>query len=80
MQDYTLKLSENNNKALALLNYLRTLDFIEISKTTDWYDELNFKQKESINKGIEDLENRNTYTDEDVRKNIHQRIINAQAK
>jgi len=70
MQDYTLKLLENNNKALALLNYLRTLDFIEISKATDWYDELNFKQKESINKGIEDLENGNTYADEDVRKNI----------
>ncbi len=80
MQNYTLKLSENNNKALALLNYLRTLDFIEIYKTTDWYDELNFKQKESINKGVEDLENGNTYADEDVRKDIHQRIIKAQAK
>ena len=76
----TLDIDINNNKALALLNYLRTLDFIEISKTNDWYDELNFKQKESINKGIEDLENGNTYADEDVRKNIHHRILKAQAK
>ena len=80
MQDYILKISENNSKALALLNYLKTLDFIEISETTDWYNELNFKQKESINKGIEDLENGNTYADEDVRGDIHQRILKAQAK
>ena len=76
----TLEIDINNNKALALIDFIRTLDFIKISKTTDWYDELNFKQKESINKGIEDLENGNTYADEDVRKNIHQRIIKAQAK
>jgi len=80
MQNYTLTIQEDNSKALALLDYLKSIDFIKISKTTDWYDELNFKQKESINKGIEDLENGNTYADEDVRKNIHQRIIKAQAK
>ena len=77
---FTIDIDTSNNKALALINYIRTLDFIKISKTTDWWDELNFKQKESINKGIEDLENGNTYADEDVRKNIHQRIINAQTK
>ena len=80
MQDYTLKLSENNNKAIALLNYLKTLDFIEIYKTNDWHDELNSEQIKSINKGIEDLENGNTHSDEDMRKNIHHRILTAQAK
>ena len=79
MQNYTLTIQENNSKALALLDYLKSIDFVKISKTTDWYDELNFKQKESINKGIEDLENGDTYADEDVRKDIHQRIIKTQA-
>lgn len=77
---FTLDIDISNNKALAFIEYIKSLDFIEISKTTDWYDELNFKQKESINKGIEDLENGNTYADEDVRKDIHQRITNAQSK
>jgi len=77
---FTIDIDTSNNKALAFINYIRTLDFIKISKTTDWYDELNFKQKESINKGIEDLENGDTYADEDVRGAIHQRIINAQTK
>ena len=76
----TLDIDTNNNKAIALLNYLRTLDFIKISKSTDWYDDLTLQQKESINKGIEDLENGNTYADEDVREDIHQRILKAQSK
>jgi len=65
---FTIDIDTSNNKALALINYIWTLDFIKISKTTDWYDELNFKQKESINKGIDDLVNGNTYTDEDMKK------------
>jgi len=48
------------------------------SKTTDWYDELSQEQIKSINKGLEDLENGNIHKDEDVRKSIHQRILNAQ--
>ncbi len=80
VQDYILKLPENNNKALALLNYLRTFDFIEISKASDWYDELNSKHKDAINRGIEDLENGNIHADEDVRKEIHQRILKAHTK
>ena len=80
MQDYILKLSENNSKALALLNYLRTLDFIEITKTNDWYDDLNYEQKESIDKGIKDLDNGNTYSDEDVREYAHSHILKALTK
>ncbi len=80
MQDYTLTISEKNSKAVALLNYLKTLDFIEISKTVDWWDELSQENKKAINKGLKDLENGNTHTDEEVRKSIHQRILNAQTK
>ncbi len=80
MQAYTLKLSENSNKAKALLNYLRTLDFIEVTKTNDWYNELNSNQKASIEKGIEDLNSGNTYSDEDVREYAHLHILKAQSK
>lgn len=77
MQDYTLSIPEDSNKALALLNYLKTLDFVSITKSKDWYNELNQEQIQSINKGLEDIENGNTHTDEDVRESIHQRILKA---
>ena len=48
MEDYTLRISENNAKALALLDYLKTLDFVELSKTTDWWDEISTANKTSI--------------------------------
>jgi hypothetical protein len=80
MQNYTLRISENSSEARALLNYLKTLDFIEITKTTDWWDELNQENKKAINNGLYDLEHGNTYSDDEVRKNIHQRILNAQVK
>ncbi|OQX81879.1 MAG: hypothetical protein B6D64_01530 [Bacteroidetes bacterium 4484_276] len=79
MQDYTLTISEKSNKALALLNYLRTLDFVEITKTNDWWDELSQENKNAIQQGIYDLDNGNIHTDEEVRKNIRQRILNAKS-
>jgi len=78
MAQFTISISENNNKALALLNYLKTLDFVSITKIEDWYDELSQEQIKSINKGLEDLENGNIHKDEDVRESIHQRILNAE--
>jgi len=78
MSDYTLTIPENSSDALALLNYLKSLNFVSITKTTDWYDELSQEQIKSINKGLEDLDNGNIHKDEDVRKSIHQRILNAQ--
>ena len=77
MQDYTITISENSSKALALLNYLKTLDFISITEAKDWYNELSPEQIKSVNKGLEDLKNGNTHTDEEVRANIHSRILKA---
>lgn len=76
MQNYTLRIPENN-KAFALLNYLKTLDFIEIEKTIDWWDELSQENKNDIEQGLNDFENGNVHSDEDVRKNIRQRIFNS---
>ena len=37
MEDYTLKILDNNSKAMALLTYLKSLDFIEVKKSSDWW-------------------------------------------
>lgn len=80
MADYTLKLSEKNAKALALLNYIKTLDFVELTKTTDWYDELTAENKASIDRGLDDLKNNRIHSDEEVRKSVRERILNAKSK
>jgi len=78
MQNYTLTIPEDNNKAVALLDYLKTLDFLNITKNTDWYEDLSPEQIKSINNGLDDLENGHTHIDAEVRKSIHQRILNAE--
>ncbi len=80
MQDYTLRIPDSNTKAATLLNYLKTLDFIEITKVTDWYEELEQEGKHAINKGLDDLKNDNIHSDISVRKSIHERILKDQNK
>ena len=80
MEDYTLRIPEENSKALALLTYLKSLDFIELSKTTDWWDEISKENKAAIQKGLDDVENGRVHSDEEVRKSIRQRILKAKNK
>jgi hypothetical protein len=80
MADYTLKISEKNAKAIALINYLKTLDFVELTKSVDWWDELSEDNKASIQRGLDDLDNGRVFSDEDARKAVRQRILNAQKK
>ncbi|NOQ72499.1 MAG: hypothetical protein GQ574_10885 [Crocinitomix sp.] len=49
------------------------------SKDADWYDDLNEQEKQSIERGLNDLKNGNTHTSEEVRKSIRQRIENKSA-
>lgn len=74
MQEYNLKIPENDSRALALLDYLKTLDFIQLSKITDWYEELTNENKHSVQRGLNDLENGNNFSNEDISKSIRQRI------
>ena len=74
MQEYHLKISEDSDKALALLDYLKTLDFVQLTKANDWWDGLSKKNKESIQKGENDLERGHTFSNEEVSKSIRQRI------
>ena len=71
MQNYKLTILENSNKAIALLNYLKSIDFVKISKTADWWDTLTIEQQNSINKGIEQLDNGEGIAHNEVRKNVN---------
>lgn len=77
MQNYTIKISENNAKAKALIQYLKTLDFVELTKTNDWWDELGAESKASIERGLDDLKNDRVHNDQDVRNSIRERILKA---
>jgi len=72
MADYTLKISEKNAKAIALINYLKTLDFIELtkSKPVDWWDELSEENKASIERGIKQADEGKLISNEDAKKRI----------
>jgi predicted alpha-1,6-mannanase (GH76 family) len=54
------------------------IERLKKAKTSDWWDSLSIEQQEIVNKGLADLETGNFYTDEEVRKSIHQRILEAQ--
>ena len=71
MQNYTLTISEDNNKAIALLNYLKSIDFVKITKTVDWWDSLSIEQQNSIGKGIEQLDKGEGIAHSNVRKSVN---------
>jgi predicted transcriptional regulator len=55
----------------------KTLDFIELKESTDWWNELNDENKASIERGLEDLKNGREHSDEDVRKSVRDYISKA---
>ncbi|MBL4651657.1 MAG: hypothetical protein JKY53_02175 [Flavobacteriales bacterium] len=70
MEDYTLRISENNSKALALLNYLKTLDFVELTKSTDWWSEMSPENKASIEQGLKQADKGELVSHEDAKKRL----------
>ena len=80
MLNYTIKISENNAKAIAFINYIQTLDFVELTEVSDWYDNLDLENKASIEKGLSDIKNNNVHADEEVRISIRERILKFQNK
>lgn len=74
---YTLKTDPSNEKAMALLNYLKTLDFIELRLAEDTIeDALNQQEKLSIDRRLKDLKEERIHSHENVRKIIRSRIQN----
>jgi hypothetical protein len=77
MKNYTIKITENNAKATALIRYLKSLDFIELTKTSDWWDELTPENIASIERGLDDLKHKRVHDDHEVRKAVSERFIMA---
>ena len=68
-----LDIDITNVKALALLNYIRTLDFIAIKENKNI---LTNEQKQAIDKSIEQLKNGESFTHDQVMNETKQRYHN----
>ena len=68
----TLNIDPANAKALALINYIRTLDFVSFEEKQTLTD----IQKRAIDKGIEDLEQGRSYSHTEVMKETKKRYPN----
>ena len=77
---HTIQIDDTNSKAKALLEYLKTLDFVKLTDNSDWYDELNEVNVNSIQLGLDDLINGHVVSDSEVRSSIQQRILKASQK
>ncbi len=61
-----LTLNIKDNKYFFFLELLKSMDFVSIANNEDWYENLSAKEKKSIQKGIEDLENGRVHSHEEV--------------
>ncbi|UPQ80059.1 hypothetical protein M0M57_04305 [Flavobacterium azooxidireducens] len=64
MKQLTIKIKDN--KYSFFLELLKSMDFVSIVEDNDWYENLSLKEKKEIQKGINDLENGRTYSQEEV--------------
>ena len=82
MEDYTLSVPEGDSKAIALLNYLKTLDFVQLKKAEkgDWWNLISSENQASVQRGVDDLDNGKSQSDNAVRNSVRQKIINAKNK
>ena len=68
----TINIDPTNAKALALLNYIKTLDFITFEESQDLTD----AQKSAIDKGLEALEQGKSFTHSEVMRETKERYPN----
>ena len=63
MKQITINIKDH--KYSFFLDLLKKMDFVSIVEE-DWYESLSVEEKKSIQKGIEDLESGNIYTNDEV--------------
>ncbi len=71
---HTIQIDDTNSKAKALLEYLKTLDFVKLTDNSNWYDELSQTNKNSILQGLDNIRNGKVQSDLDVRNSISHKI------
>ena len=74
MTEYILQLPDNNSSAKALLEYIKSLDFVKLSPSKDWYDELTAEQKEGIETALKELKAGKGIAHDDVVNRINKRF------
>jgi predicted transcriptional regulator len=80
MTRFTISISEYDDKAKALMEYLKTLEFITIEETSVSEYELSEEELEALNRGLKDIDEGRVYSDEEVKKRIRNKIENAGKK
>ncbi|NPA38086.1 MAG: hypothetical protein GXO47_14685 [Chlorobi bacterium] len=74
MTRFTISISEYDDKAKALMEYLKTLDFITIEEMSANEYELSEEEFEAVNRGLKDIDEGRVYSDEEVKKRIRSKI------
>ncbi|MEN8139401.1 MAG: hypothetical protein ABFR62_13325 [Bacteroidota bacterium] len=73
-----ITLNIKDNQLSFFLELIEKLDFVQLNKESDWWDDLSVENKNLIEKGLSDIEKNNIHSDEDVRSSIRKRISEAQ--
>lgn len=74
MTEYILQLPDNYSSAKALLEYIKSLDFVKLTPSKDWYDELTAEQKEGIETALQELKDGKSIAHHDVVNRINKRF------
>ena len=69
-----LVINVKDNKLSFFLELIRNFDFITVEDNEDWYSSLSVSQKQSIEKGLEDLRNGKTRTNAEVMDSVKAKI------
>lgn len=72
MKQLTINITDN--KYSFFLELLKSMDFISIVDNEDWYENLSQNEKNLIQKGIDDIENGQVHSHEDVMTLANKRI------
>lgn len=76
-----LVINIKDNKLSFFLELIKNFDFISIEEdTSDWYSQLSEKEKRSIQRGIDDLDNGRTVSHEEVMASVKAKLKELKAK
>jgi len=80
MTRFTISISKLDKRSKALIDYLKTLDFIQIEESNELSEGFSVKEQDAIKKGLKDIEEGNLFSDDEVRNAIRKRISSADMK
>ncbi|KGO92873.1 hypothetical protein [Flavobacterium subsaxonicum] len=69
-----LVININDNKLSFFLELIKNFDFITVEDTADWYLSLSDKQKQSIERGLDDVKNGNVISHSEVMQSVKAKI------